>query len=566
MYLIKKTAEIRLTYEEIKKLYPNPGPPSGYMASTHLTSRGVGVAKNMLANIKNLPYGHLYYFTDTEKGNLYHFVAKVEPHSNSPKGVSVYELKPGSSPQKPQEELGSKTSTENKEIVSAPKNVYKEKSMTPQKGNFIENYGKLKGQAAENYVIDYVRNYVSDIPMKKLKIKDPNDSTKFIEVEVQPQYFSIEGYPVQVSAVGAQQIADILSAKSGKKISLPTKKVVDELYSGKAIALPFKWKFMPNQNDPTQFDDHSREVAKQLANIDPDKFVVGLMKEKTLPHENDNLHSQGLLSPVQQKITAPDGKQITVLELINRFHSLKKTDPDYNKYRDLVNQHGSKLKMIQKYRGSTGHDKQYRDYSEGTRFIGSVKLPDGREMGVQELLEKAKTDKSLQPYANILSGGVTYSNYVPKEVSKKTQESVKPSIKPKTKEQEINLKEKSDDSFSLKSVKKKFDEKIQQISKFLDSFKFSSHDRRRNIIKRASINPTININLSEARKKMENIWDLQNLEASNIKEAINLYAFDLGVQGKPLPKWLGILAQSEGLLESVINEHSLGLSKSKIFR
>lgn len=405
--ILKKIAATHLTNAEIFKLDSTAGAPSGYTSITHLTPKAVAIANSIRLKAKDLNYGYKEYFSDVVDGKTYYFVAKLEPHASALKGVSIYELKEGQSTP----EITSKDDKLDTDIINK-KLTEKSEKIGPEKGKFLEQYKNLLGQERDNYVVDYVSKYIDQLPMKKLKIEDPKDPSKFIEVEVQPQFFSIEGYPVQVSAAAAEKISKILSAKSGKSYSLPTQEIIRELYSGKAIAVPFKWKSLPNIKDPKQFLEHSSEVAKQLAEIDPEKFVVGPMKEKTLPHENDNLHSLGLLSPVQKEVTDPEGKKITLLQLFNKFNSLSKSDPKYKEYETLVKQHGNEIKLIQSFKGSTGHDKYYADYSEGTRYMGNISI-DGETLSFEELKNKAQQDPlAYGSYYDLLTGGKQYSSYL----------------------------------------------------------------------------------------------------------------------------------------------------------
>jgi len=424
-----------LTNEQIFKLDPTAGPPPGYLSPSHLTPKGIGIAQQVLS--EHRPYGYKLHFEDTVKGKTHYYIAKVEPHSNATKGVSIYELKEGqqppvisSAPASTSEESKSNLGLQNLLLEDgttvAPQlpitqidTSVRSGKVEPEKGKFLEQYKNLVGKDKDAFVIDYVRKYIDSLPMKKLKLQDPTDPTKSIEVEVQPQYFSIEGYPVQVSAAAAEIIANILRAKSGKGYSLPTQEVVRALYEGKSdpsqnpVFLPFKWKSLPKTNDALQYLDHTQTVAQQLSQVNPNQFVVGLMKEKTLPHQGSNLHSIGLLSPVQKNVTTPDGKKVTVLELFNLFSKLTPSDPNYNAYKALVGAHSKDLKMIQDYQGSTGHDKYYVDYSEGTRLMGDIYL-NGEVLSFEQLQQKAQQDPAKYgPYYNMIAGGRNYSSYLP---------------------------------------------------------------------------------------------------------------------------------------------------------
>lgn len=430
---LKLAGSTMLTTDQTLKLDPTTGPPPGYSSPMHLTPKGVAIAQKVLS--EHRPYGYKLHFEDTVKGKTYHYIAKVEPHSNATKGVSIYELKEDQptpvfslAPEELKPNLGLKNllledDTTSSGVASLPvtqiDTSVRSGKVEPEKGKFLEQYKNLVGKDKDAFVIDYVRKYIDSLPMKKLKLQDPTDPTKSIEVEVQPQYFSIEGYPVQVSAAAAEIIANILRDKSGKGYSLPTQEVVRALYEGKSdpsqnpVFLPFKWKSLPKTNDTLQYLDHTQTVAQQLSQLNPNQFVVGLMKEKTLPHQGSNLHSIGLLSPIQKNVTTPDGKKVSVLELFNLFSKLTPSDPNYNAYKALVDAHSKDLKMIQDYQGSTGHDKYYADYSEGTRLMGDIYL-NGEVLSFEQLQQKAQQDPAKYgPYYNMIAGGKNYSSYLP---------------------------------------------------------------------------------------------------------------------------------------------------------
>jgi hypothetical protein len=407
---IKKLAEVNMNIKEVLNVYPNTGAPPGYTATKHLTPNAVAYAKNVLSRIGTLPYGHVEYFSDTKNGKNYNFVAKVEPHLNSLKGVSIYELKEGATPEESSQPI---TVDNAAKPDTSIKNTPLTGKVVPEKGKFREQFASLQGQDRESFVLDYVSKYIDKLPMQELKISDPNDPSKFVVVEVQPQYFSIEDepgkpVPVQISAATAEKISKLFEEKNKKKYSLPTKEIIDELHKGQAMVLPFSWQEGRLGPDSKKLLDYSDLVAQQLANIDPNKFVVGPLKDKTLPSENKNLHSTGIVGSSQPTVILPNGEKLTVLELINKYH----TDPTYAKYEAIVKEEAKKLKRIQDFQGSTMHDSSYTDYSEGTRYVGDVTLPDGSKIALKDLLEKSKSDPSLKPYADILSKGKNYTSYI----------------------------------------------------------------------------------------------------------------------------------------------------------
>jgi len=287
-------------------------------------------------------------------------------------------------------------------------------SAEPEKGKFAEQFASLKfqGQTRDNYVVKYVEKFIDNLPLKPMAVKDPVDSTKTFTIELQPQYFSIEGIPVQIGAVAAEKIAQILSKKTGKNYSLPTKEVIQLLHAGNAYIMTFQWSGDRLGVGSEKLLPYSKEMAERLSKLDPDKFVVGVFKEKYLPSQNKNLHSNGLVGPIQESVTIPDGdkkgEKLTILELINKYQ----TDPSYKEYESFVKEQAKKLKVIQNYQGSTMHDAHYVDYSEGTRFMGNINLPDGRKLGMKELIDKSKSDSSLEPYAKLLTAGKSYSSYL----------------------------------------------------------------------------------------------------------------------------------------------------------
>lgn len=409
MFLKLVKGAVNLTTEEIFKLDPTAGAPAGYTAALHLTPKGVNIAKQILN--EHQPYGYKYYFDDTKDGQTYHFVAKVEPHSNSIKGISIYERKPGST--EPIPEMQAQIESSDKKIapsVSTDSSISLSGKIEPIKGKFKEQFASLSGIDRDNFVVDYVARYVNEIPLKKLTIKDPTDPTKFINVEVQPQHFSIEGIPVQIGAPAAERISKIMSQKTGKSHSLLTKPVIDALYAGNAYILPFQWKPGRLGDDSKKLLDYSQQEAEKLSKIDPNTFVVGSFKELMLPSFNkDKLHASGLVGSNQEIITLPNGEKISILDLINKYH----TDPAYKQYEDIVMANANKIKKIQDFSGGqTGHESGYTDYSQVPRYMGDVYLSDGRTMSSKDLMEKAKFDPSLKPYVNILTQGQNYTSYL----------------------------------------------------------------------------------------------------------------------------------------------------------
>lgn len=350
--LLSIIAAVTLSRDDILKLYHDTGAPSNYKSAKHLTPKGVAKAQEILSKIHSLPYGYTEEFTDIKDGIEYQFIAKVEPHSNSKKGVSIYE-KPSDSKIK-------------SDLPLADNGKIK-----PEKDKFAEQFSSLSGQAREDYVIDYVKKYVNDIPMVPMTIKNPTDPNQWITVEVQPKHFSIEGLPVQISAETAEKIANILTQKTGKPHSLPTKEIIDATYQ---VATPFAFKWQEGRLDPDnseKFLEYSRQVADLTKNT---PFATGLLKTKFLPLEGQEqyLHSTGLL----------DGN----------------------------------LQKIQDWEGPTKHDKKYKDYSEGTQLVGQITLPNGEVMSLIDLIEKAKKDPNYREYASLVTKGKNYSSYLKDEI------------------------------------------------------------------------------------------------------------------------------------------------------
>ena len=369
--LLNRIATPASSWRKILETYPTPGPPSGYKPVMHLTPAAVARANAILATKPQ--YGYTEPFTDTKNGIEYHFIAKVEPHMSSAeaasdrgphKGVSIYE---SISENGPVSDKSAPVSDKSGPTSSGSGVVPGKGEVVPVKGEFAKQFAGLSGAARDNFIIDYVEKFVDDIPTTPVTIPNPNDLNKPLTIQVQPTYFSIEGLPVQIGAYAAETIANILAKKTGKPYSLPTREIIDAVRAA-STELLFKWQEGRLKPGSKNLLDYAELVAKLTKDVN---LPVGLMKVKFLPLEGSegNLHSAGLIGPNSNK-------------------------------------------FIQDYYGATMHDLNYKDYSEGTQYIAGITLPNGENISLADLIEKAKTNPEYRQYVTILTNDRKYSSYL----------------------------------------------------------------------------------------------------------------------------------------------------------
>jgi hypothetical protein len=244
-------------------------------------------------------------------------------------------------------------------------------TIKPVAGKFKEQFAKLGGAAREALILAYIDAGLVDRPkLVQMPVKDPKDPNKtLMSMEVMPDYFTIEGMPVQMSALTADKIAKHFG------LTLPTREMTRATYSGAKNKIPGQPAMHRLGDDSSKFIDYNKDIMdarKKLKNYDPNAVTVGEYKEFELKHENDNLHAAGFLD--------------------------------------------SNGKMIQDYKGSTMHPADYVDYSTLPRFYGSFNIPgESKPLTLQELVEKGKTDPKYKQYADAITGGKNYTGYDQKQ-------------------------------------------------------------------------------------------------------------------------------------------------------
>lgn len=68
------------------------------------------------------------------------------------------------------------------------------------------------------------------------------------------------------------------------------------------------------------------------------------------------------------------------------------------------------------------------------------------------------------------------------------------------------------------------------------------------------------LDIANARAMLERIWRDESLEATNEFDALEMFAFDWGYQGRPLPEWARVLGKAIGV--DVDGEYKKGLEES----
>lgn len=325
--------------------------------------------------------------------------------------------------------------------------------LTPAKGKFREQFASVGGQAREQLVLDYVQAGL--VPKPKLvpvTIKDPSNPNISVTYEVMPQYFSIEGIPVQVTPTTAERVAKYFG------LSLPTKEITKQIYSQAKHIIPGKPamdKLGPGSSKLLSYTDEIMS-ARKGKNISDTDIVVGEYKELELPSQDaGKLHASGLVLP---------GRPI---------------DPKSFKG------------VAQDFTGSTAHNTSYVDYTHAFRPVGNFTFtdPSGNKvtMTFDQLMSKSNSDPAYKQIVNLLTGGKNYAtSYGQGKIDKAT---TKPSegkmpLKQQTSSEPIASKKPSSTT-SKHSLSNKEEEAIQEINKFLSQFASEVLERKINIIKRA---------------------------------------------------------------------------------
>lgn len=241
----------------------------------------------------------------------------------------------------------------------------------PTAGNFARDFLSLQGQDREDFVYDYVASgLMQNFDLVSINMNDPTNPKTSLVVETFPQYFTIEGFPVQVNPITAEKITRLLSQKIGKRFSLPTQEITKAIWSNSKI-IPGMPRMDRLGTESNKLLEYSKDVldARKNKKINPNDLIAGEYKELELPHDGKNLHASGL------------------------------SDNSGN--------------MIQSFKGSTMHDTRYVDYSHAFRPV-TITLPTGENLSPLELIEKAKADNKYQLYANIISSNKPYKSYIDK--------------------------------------------------------------------------------------------------------------------------------------------------------
>lgn len=238
--------------------------------------------------------------------------------------------------------------------------------LAPQRGKFKEHFALVSGGAREKLVLDYVYAGLADTP-KLVPIKKQTPSGLTVEVMVMPQFFSIEGIPIQVTPVTAEKILKYFN------LTLPTKEITKSVYENARI-IPGK----PDMGLLNPTSDNLLEYVKRLKQNRPDikenELIAGEFKELERPHE---------------------GKE-------NRTFA----------YGLMTNN-----QVAQDFQGSTMHDSNYVDYSHAVRGVGGIKLnhpQTNKEVffnSLDELKIKSQSDPHLNEAYQALTGGKSYTSY-----------------------------------------------------------------------------------------------------------------------------------------------------------
>ena len=333
--------------------------------------------------------------------------------------------------------------------------------LVPAKGKFREQFASVGGNAREQLVLDYVQAGLVPKPkLVPLTIKDPSNPNLSVTYEVMPQYFSIEGIPVQVTPTTAEKVARYFG------LSLPTKEITKQVYNQATHIIPGAPAKGQLGDESSKFLNYTDEVMKgrQGKSISDTDIVAGEYKELELPSQNaGKLHASGWVVPGR----AEDARSFKG--------------------------------VIQDFKGSTAHNLAYVDYSHAFRPVGNFtfKDPSGNNvtMSFDQLMNKANSDPAYRQIANLITGGKNYSSSYVKDKDDKKQEDKVPGSKPPGTKPPVSdssspglvasNKPSSSSTTSSPPLAKKEEEAVEQINKFLSQFASEVLDRKINIIKRS---------------------------------------------------------------------------------
>jgi len=242
-------------------------------------------------------------------------------------------------------------------------------------GSFRKNFESKSGAAREDYVYQYVtKGLVPKPKLVPITIKDPNDPSISITYEVMPDYFSIEGMPVQITPVTAEKIGRYFG------LNIPTKEITQQVYANaknKISGKPGANRLGSDSSKLMQYNDEILKARKENKNFDPNAITVGEYKELELKHAGDNLHASGMLDSAGH--------------------------------------------VIQDFKGSTAHDPNYVDYSHAARFAGNFSIKDEFGNPITVTFDELISNPKYKKYANLVTGGKSYSGYIAQKDKKSQQ-------------------------------------------------------------------------------------------------------------------------------------------------
>jgi len=242
-------------------------------------------------------------------------------------------------------------------------------------GSFRKNFESKTGPAREDYVYQYVtKGLVPKPKLVPITVQDPKNPSISMTYEVMPDYFSIEGMPVQITPITAEKIGSYFG------LNMPTKEMTKHVYDkakNKISGKPGVNRLGADSSKLTQYNDEILKARKENKAFDPNAITVGEYKELELKHAGDNLHASGMLD--------------------------------------------SAGNVIQDFKGSTAHDPNYVDYSHAARFAGNFSIKDERGNPVTVTFDELISNPKYKQYAQLITGGKSYSGYKPKQDQKSQQ-------------------------------------------------------------------------------------------------------------------------------------------------
>ncbi len=195
-----------------------------------------------------------------------------------------------------------------------------------------------------------IPTFLKELQPVYLTLKKGNDVIHRGTVWVMPDYLAIgrdgDFVRIPMNPLTAQRVADYFG------FSLPTKKLVDEIYRQAEVKLaPSPLPPGDQMVDSSYYSKHDRIIAKQLKSISPGSLTAGHKKDVVLTNRLDSMPRRVAIygwhkAPIKP---AEDAEPIQSLSLV----------------------HGNK----------------YADYSHGIRLFAKTMIVDGDEIPVAEVLQ-----------------------------------------------------------------------------------------------------------------------------------------------------------------------------------